>query len=67
MTKKQLIKFLQKNKDILSIRVIAINSGFRNLQKVLTGQTDQNGFAFTFPDKHVPTVLKQVKRLQYKK
>jgi hypothetical protein len=66
MTKKQIIKYLQKNKDILSIRAISTKSGFQNLHKVLNGQVDNNGFPFTFPDKHVPKVLKQIKRLQAK-
>ncbi|HOZ78046.1 MAG TPA: hypothetical protein PLY34_08605 [Ferruginibacter sp.] len=66
MTKKQIIKYLQKNKDILSIRAISQQSGFQNLHKVLNEQADSNGFPFTFPDKHVPKVLKQIKRLQAK-
>jgi hypothetical protein len=66
MTKKSIIKYLQKNKDILSIRAISQHSGFHNLHKVLNGQLDSNGFPFTFPDKHVPKVLKQIKRLQAK-
>jgi hypothetical protein len=66
MTKKQIIKYLQKNRDILSIRAISQQSGFQNLHKVLNGQADSNGFPFTFPDKHVPKVLKQIKRLQAK-
>lgn len=66
MTKNQIIRYLQKNKDILSIRAISHNSGFHNLHKVLNGQTDSNGFPFTFPDKHVPKVLKQIRRLQAK-
>jgi hypothetical protein len=66
MTKKQIIKYLQKNKDILSIRAISLQSGFHNLHKVLNEQADSNGFPFTFPDKHVPNVLKQIKKLQVK-
>ncbi len=66
MTKKQIIRYLQKNKDIISIRAISQNSGFSNLSKVLAGQVDSKGFAFTFPDRHVPKVLKQIKRLQAK-
>jgi|GEM_PF-3409400 len=66
MTKKQIIKYLRKNKDILSIRAISQQSGFHNLHKVLNEQADSNGFPFTFPDKHVPKVLKQIKRLQAK-
>jgi hypothetical protein len=66
MTKNQIIKYLRKNKDVLSIRAISENSGFRNLPKVLNEQKDNLGFAFTFPDKHVPKVLKQIKRLQVK-
>jgi len=64
MTKKQLIKYLQKNKDVLSIRAISVNAGFSNLYKVLNGQIDNEGYPFTFPDKHVPKVLKQIKKLQ---
>lgn len=66
MTKKQLIRYLQKNKDILSIRAISSNSGFANLYKVLNEQCDQNGNYFTFPDKYVPKILKEIKRLQSK-
>lgn len=66
MTKKEIIKYLRKNKDILSIRAISQRSGFHNLHKVLNGQEDSNGFPFTFPEKHVPKVLKQIKRLQAK-
>ena len=66
MNKKQIIRYLVKNKDIISIRAISRNSGFSNLSKVLAGQVDKKGFAFTFPDKHVPKVLKEIKRLQAK-
>ena len=66
MTKTQIIRYLQKNKDIISIRAIARQSGFSNLHKVLNGQVDVNGHAFTFPDKHVKKVLQQIKRLQSK-
>jgi hypothetical protein len=66
MTKNQIIKYLQKNKGIISIRAISENSGFGNLHKVLNGQVDGKGFAFTFPEKHVKKVLKQIKRLQTK-
>ena len=66
MTKPQIIKYLQRNKDVLSIRAISEKSGFNNLPKVLNGQKDGQGFSFTFPDKHVPKVLKQIKRLQTK-
>ncbi|MES2847847.1 MAG: hypothetical protein V4685_02240, partial [Bacteroidota bacterium] len=64
MTKNQIIKYLQKNKDILSVRAISINSGFSNLHKILNGQSDSQGFAFTFPDKHVRKVSREIKRLQ---
>jgi len=53
-----------KNKDIISIRAVSQKSGFSNLHKVLNGHVDSKGFAFTFPDRHVPKVLKQIKRLQ---
>lgn len=66
MTKNQIIRYLQKNKDILSIRAIEEETGFKNLHKVVNGQSDSKGFLFTFPDKHVPKVLKQIKRLQVK-
>jgi hypothetical protein len=64
MTKNQIIRFLKKNKDILSIRAISQNSGFSNLHKILNGQIDGQGFAFTFPDRHVRKVSKEIKRLQ---
>lgn len=66
MTKNQIIRYLQKNKDIISVRAIENNSGFKNLHKVLAGQLDTKGFAFTFPDKHIPKVLREIKRLQVK-
>jgi hypothetical protein len=66
MTKTQIIRYLQRNKDVISIRAISEKSGFSNLHKVLNGQIDGKGFAFTFPDKHIPKVLKQIKRLQTK-
>lgn len=66
MTKRQIIRYLQKNKDLISIRAIAQNSGFSNLPKVLNGQVDVKGHAFTFPDKHVNKVLRQIKKLQVK-
>lgn len=66
MTKTQIISYLRKNKDLISIRAIEKNSGFTNLHKVLAGQVDSKGFPFTFPDKHVPKVQKQIKRLQVK-
>jgi len=64
MTKNQIISYLRKNKDILSIRAISEKSGFKNLHKVLNEQKDAKGFLFTFPDKHVAKVLKEIKRLQ---
>jgi hypothetical protein len=66
MTKKQIIKYLQKNKDVLSIRAISEKAGFSNLHKVLNGQKDTKGFLFTFPDRHVPKISKEIKRLQIK-
>ncbi len=66
MTKRQIIRYLQKNKDLISIRAIAQGSGFSNLPKVLNGQVDVKGHAFTFPDKHVKKVIRQIKKLQVK-
>jgi len=64
MTKNQIIRYLKRNKDILSIRAISQNAGFSNLDKILNGQIDGKGFAFTFPDRHVKKVSKEIKRLQ---
>ena len=64
MTKSQIIQYLKRNKDILSIRAIGKNAAFSNLDKVLNGQVDGRGFAFTFPDRHVKKVSKEIKRLQ---
>lgn len=64
MTKNQIIRYLQRNKDILSIRAISENTGFSNLHKILNGQIDNQGYAFTFPDRHVRKVSKEIKRLQ---
>ncbi len=67
MTKKQLINYLVKKKDILSIRAIGKKTGFINLYKVLNKQVDMGGHPFTFPDKHVKPVLKEIRRLQVKR
>ena len=66
MTKKEILRYLRKNKDLISIRAIEEQSGFKNLHKVLNGQLDNKGYAFTFPDNHVRKVVKQIKRLQVK-
>ncbi len=66
MTKSQILRYLRNNKDLVSIRAIEQKTGFTNLHKVINRQIDNNGHAFTFPDKHVKKVLKQVKRLQVK-
>ena len=64
MPKERIIKYLEKNKELLSIRAIAANSGFQNLPKVIRGERDMHGNLFTFPDRHVYPVLKQIQRLQ---
>lgn len=66
MTKRAIIGYLRKNKDLLSLRAIAFNSGFQNLPKVIYGHIDQNGNPFTFPDKYVIPVKRQIYRLQSK-
>lgn len=63
-TKNQIIRYLQRNKDIFSIRAISENTGFNNLHKILNGQIDSIGHAFTFPNTYVRKVAKEIKRLQ---
>ncbi|MBK7885449.1 MAG: hypothetical protein IPJ81_17915 [Chitinophagaceae bacterium] len=66
MDKKYVLNYLLERQDVLKISAIGKRAGVSNLNHIVNGNTDGRGYPATLADKHLPSLLKEIKRLNFK-
>lgn len=63
LSAEQIIDYLKRNKDVLSINAIGKKVGYRSLWHAVTGYKDKDGRVLKLPNKHLPKLRKVIHEL----
>jgi outer membrane biogenesis lipoprotein LolB len=64
MSKDQIKEWLLERSDVISIRAIGMKLSIPNLARWVRGEKDGRGYEFTLPDKHLPSLCKEIDRIR---